>query len=290
KPQPPTKHAPLSRPPTYFNEKLNPPTDTYAPKLEVAARQPGQNYFSYLLAAGKTYIAFYKEGLKRVRRTSKLSKSLRARAGPAGKQRPLHEVLTRAEWQVVKRSKKDLMRLGPFAVLVLLMGEYLPLVALWITPLVPEACRIPVQVKKELEKGEKRRSERERRLSMDRRKLVGKEGGSYVLEMMDSGKVIDLKEVELERCGHYELLRLSAKVNGHSFLWDWTFVLPPKNLLRWRLKKTLEYLKTDDELIARDGGWAGLAKQEVQRACAERGVPVLGKSEGEMRRELPKWL
>jgi hypothetical protein len=49
------------------------------------------------------------------------------------------------------------------------------------------------------------------------------------------------------------------------------------------------YLTQDDKLIRRDGGAQALDKQELQRACVERGIDVLGKSEAEQRKSLGQW-
>ena len=42
-------------------------------------------------------------------------------------------------------------------------------------------------------------------------------------------------------------------------------------------------------LACRDGGSQALDGQELRRACVERGIDVLGKSEAEIRRALALW-
>jgi hypothetical protein len=88
---------------------------------------------------------------------------------------------------------------------------------------------------------------------------------------------------------HFELFVLSAQYDLHARPWDWIGVTPPKWLLQRNLAKKVEYLKKDDEMILRDGGWAALEKREVERACVERGIYILGKKEGEMRKALAEW-
>ena len=82
---------------------------------------------------------------------------------------------------------------------------------------------------------------------------------------------------------------LSARLDAHSWVWDKLFLTPPRPLLRWDVGKRLAYLKKDDGLIERDGGWQGLGAVEVRRACKERGIDVLEKSEGELRKGLAGW-
>jgi hypothetical protein len=224
-----------------------------------------------------------------VRSTAKLAKQLRKKASKA---REGNDIITRAEWQIIRRSRRDIMRLPAFAVLVLVFGEWLPLFVLFLTPLVPEACRIPAQVKRDLEKKENRRRERGRRLALDAPRLIQADrqlgvGQSTQQVSVSSPRNLDLKEVE--KLDGFTLLNVSTKLDVYSRLWDWLFVRPPKPLLKWELKRKLAYLKKDDELLERDGGWQGLGRQELERASVERGIDVLGKSEADLRKSLAQW-
>lgn len=249
---------------------LNPPPFTYAPDLHIPARKGDQSFVGYLWNAGRAYIAFYKAGISNVRQTSKLAKTLRSKA--AGK--PATEVLTRAEWQLIRRSKRDMIRLPAFGLLVLLLGEWLPLVVLYITPLIPEPCRIPQQVQRVHHKLQQTRHNR-------------------LMEIAKNGIALQARDPRTPgtttRDSLFELLLLSARYNCHSPIWDTLRLTPPKWLLRRNVRNTLEYIKTDDALIERDGGYAALEKREVERALVERGCDVLGKREDELRREIVEW-
>jgi hypothetical protein len=174
------------------------------------------------------------------------------------------------------------------AVLVLVFGEWLPLFALYLTPLIPEPCRIPKQTHRTLEKSEIRRKERERRLALNAPRLVAKDrkpGITSTGVVAPNAVHIDtVKNMDL-----FSLLTLSVKLDCHSRVWDWLFLTPPKGALRWGLRRKLEYLKRDDGLIERDGGLGGLSEREVRRACMERGVRVLGRKVEDLRRELAAW-
>ncbi|KAF2470268.1 uncharacterized protein BDR25DRAFT_334370 [Lindgomyces ingoldianus] len=266
-----------------WNAKLNPPECTYAPELNIPTRQPGQMYFSYLFSCGKAYIAFYKSGISHVRSTARLAKSLgpKARMVGAGS-----AVLTRAEWQVIRRSRRDMLRLPAFGILVLVMGEWLPLIALWITPLVPEVCRIPAQVRKELEKLEKTRRERVEKMIMSVKEELRLEGRHVV--KLRAPQTVQVEEVR--RLSRVDLISVSAKLDAHSRVLDYLPRIGPVVVaLRWGLERKLRYLCTDDDLIMKDGGWQGLGKEEVRRACVDRGIDVLGRSEAEMRKGLAGW-
>ena len=286
---PPAKSPTSNVPVPQIRAKLNPPDETYAPELSIPEKKSTQNYFKYIYQCGKLYIQFYKQGIRNVRTTSKLAKTLRQKRDKGGKESGEGlGVLTRAEWQVVHRSKRDVMRLPAFGALVLMFGEWLPLLALYITPLIPEPCRIPKQIQRKLRKAEARRKERERRIALDAARLVARDRKPGIT----STGVVAPQAVQLEAIPSmdvYSLLSLSTKLDCHSGIWDKLYLTPPKSVLRWAVRRKLEYLKRDDGLIERDGGWLGLSGREVERACVERGVRVLGRKEEELRREMAAW-
>ncbi|KAF1362318.1 hypothetical protein EJ07DRAFT_107444 [Lizonia empirigonia] len=297
------------------NDKLNPPSFTYAPELSVPARKEGQNYASYLFSCGKAYLTFYKSGISHTRQTLKFAKTLRARLTAQGhavsQDIAGNGVLSRAEWQVLRCSKRDLLRLPVMGFLILALGEWLPLVVVYLTPVIPEACRIPAQVERTLRKLEARRRDRLNRIAMDAQRLqtrdrtprtdedairlaaaaegllspdskFGKEGGLA----MASAIIPPSASQDLSL---FHLLLLSARLNCHARLFDTLYLTPPKWLLQRSVSRTLAYLTQDDELIRRDGGSQALDKQELQRACVDRGIDVLGKSEAEQRKSLARW-
>lgn len=98
-----------------------------------------------------------------------------------------------------------------------------------------------------------------------------------------------VKPEDLKKLHLFGLLTLSSKLDAHGKLWDLLLLTPPKGVLRWGLKRRLQYLQKDDELIMRDGGWQGLGREEGIRACMERGIDVLGRSDKELRGDLKAW-
>lgn len=269
--------------------KLNPPESTYAPELNVPARGP-EAYLKYLYRCGRSYITFYKQGVRNVRSTLKLAKSFREKARRAGveKEGEMDKVLTRAEWQVVLRSRADKIRLPAFGVLLVVFGEWLPLLVVYVTPVVPEPCRIPSQVERTMRKGEERRTERERRLAIDAARLVARDrvvGSTNPVDIRPQAVSLDV----VEKADLYTLLGLDIRFGIQPKIWDWLFMTPPKALLRYGLKKRISYLKKDDAAIERDGGFQALNAVEVKRASAERGIRVLGRKEPELRKELAAW-
>jgi hypothetical protein len=291
--------APISKvttvPTLRAKEKLNPPPFTYAPDISVPERTPDQNIVKWLYRAGRAYLTFYKTGISHVRQTSKFAKMLRQKAAQTPN-KDISEVLTRAEWQIVQRSRLDTLRLPAFGFLVLLLGEWLPLVVMYITPVIPEACRIPQQVQRALRKLEDKRQDRLRRVALDAMRLMSRDrppigtasSDTPSISLPKSGQVMPVTTKNWNEMTLFELSLTAAQLDCYPTLFDWLPLTPPKFLLQRNVRKKLEYLKTDDKLIERDGGWAGLGKEELQRACVDRGLPVLGKREDELRKALAK--
>jgi hypothetical protein len=290
--QTPTSRA-TTVPTLRAKEKLNPPPFTYAPDISVPARTPDQNLVKWLYRAGRAYLTFYKTGISHVRQTSKLAKTLRQKAAQTP-DKDITEVLSRAEWQIVRRSRLDTLRLPAFGFLVLLLGEWLPLVVMYITPVIPEACRIPQQVQRALRKLEDKRQDRLRRVARDAMQLMSRDrppigstsSDTPSVTLQKSGQVIPVTTKNWKEMTLYELSLTAAQLDCYPALFDWLPLTAPKFLLQRNVRKKLEYLKTDDRLIQRDGGWAALGKEELQRACVDRGLPVLGKKESELRKAL----
>ena len=283
------KSAPSTATVTQVRAELNPPETTFAPELQVPPRG-SEAYLKYLYRCGRSYITFYKQGISNVRSTLKLAKSFREKARRAGisKEADMVKVLTRAEWQVVLRSRADKLRLPAFGALLLLFGEWLPLLVVYLTPVVPEPCRIPAQVERKLKRGEGRRLEREKRLAMDAARLVARDRVAGATNPGD----IRPQTVSLEflsKTDLYTLLSLDVRFGIQPRIWDWLFMTPPKALLRYGLKNRISYLKQDDWAIRRDGGFQALGVEEVKRACVERGIRVLGRRETDLRKELATW-
>jgi hypothetical protein len=168
---------------------------------------------------------------------------------------------------------------------VILLGEWLPLVALWVTPLVPGPCRIPAQVRREAEKLEKRR--RERKMRIENAEWSGKNALPTPRTVsIDDGDALS----EIMNLNKPQLLKISSQLDAHSRLWDILYINPPMALLMWSVRRQLEYIMMDDLLIKRDGGVAGLNEEEVRIAAGERGYDTLGKSGLELRKTLHAWV
>ena len=195
-------------------------------------------------------------------------------------------VLSRAEFQLLERNARDIGKLPFFALLVLLFGEWLPLLVPFIPNRVPGTCRIPKQVRGMREKSEARRrwSFRSGVAEPGAGQVATGEGGKW--RMTDRASVGEV----LKSLGSEQLMHLSCVLGQHSGVWDRVQLTPPAALIRRGVCKRVQYLALDDFLIIEAGGIENLASEELVVACEERGIDVLGKPEEKLKAELQAWI
>jgi hypothetical protein len=267
RPEAPTV-AKTSIAPTYelSPSAANPPPTTRPPPLDLPDGPPdapvlSQPYFSYLFATGKAYLKFYKTGIKHIYTNTRLLYSSSSDPELAAA-RP--ERGTRADMHLHLRWRYDVRRLPLFALMLIICGEFTPLVVLALPGAVPLPCRIPKQVDKLLLRAERRRMQA--RIEQARHAV---EFGS------GAGPAPSMKDMFV----HYaQVLGLSAP-KWMPAVWIGSGVLA-----------RFDYLAADDELLIKAGGAAALVPEEVRLACVDRGIQVLGRGDEELRRVLDKWL
>lgn len=260
----------------------------------------------YLFRLGRCYGTFYKDGLKSVWHNHKAASALKKRivtdlnarkpdlASPASSSSRWHTfrdkavqrgVVTRADFQLLERNARDIGKLPLFGFLVLLFGEWLPLLVPFMPNRVPGTCRIPKQVTGMREKSEARRKWSFRAgVAEPEAGQVAVEGGKW--RMTDAASV---REV-LKSLGPQQLIHLSCVLNQHSGIWEKVQLMPPAGLVRRAVCARVQYLALDDFLLVQAGGPKGLSSEEVVIACEERGIDVLGKAEERLRDELQAWV
>lgn len=170
-------------------------------------------------------------------------------------------------------------RVPIFALLFAVVGEWLPLIVIFFTPVVPYTCRIPRQIEKS-----------RRALEEMRRKSFRGEVDGYVPTPTRRGKHGEGVK-DLEECEKGQLMHISRSLGLHSSLWDYTKgFMPGSGILKYRVRKHLEYLAQDDALLIRDGGVQKLNKEEIMLACEQRGIDILGRKEDYLKDVLERWL
>ena len=182
-------------------------------------------------------------------------------------------MLSRGEWQLIRRSRHDVARIPLFALVVACCGEFTPLVVVFMNGIVPKTCRVPKQVigsRKVLE---------ERRKASFRRGTLASEA--------DLRKSVE----ELEKA---EILHIGRSLGLFSKWWDklgeYGLGGVPSGLLKARVRKGINYLDMDDFAIERDGSVSDLEIEELRIALEDRGIDVLGKDNAQLKVLLRNWL
>ncbi|KAI1325400.1 hypothetical protein F5Y16DRAFT_377925 [Xylariaceae sp. FL0255] len=245
-----------------FRDPMNPPEQVRAPALELPDLEPNQSNLVYFFRLGKAYMKFYKTAVKQIWTSREL---LKERAYSP----EWHERMTRAAFHVRERVPAERRRLIPFALLLLICGEFTPFIVLAFPRITPVTCRIPAQREKIQKSAAKRRK--------------------YALELhlKNQDELNNPKTTAMRREGLQDG-HICRMLNIGSSLWDRLNLAPP--LSQVRIWHTLSRLATDDRLIREGGGVHKMVDEEVVLACEDRGLNVIGRTADELRYELDSWL
>lgn len=269
---------------------VNPPLSTLPPPLILPERSEAQTVVVYWFRIGRAYGTFYKDGVKAVWYNNKAALMLRDRIKSqlgAGKEQEaaLNGLITRSEWQILQRNDHDIGKLPVFGFMVLLFGEWLPLIVPFVPRVVPGTCRIPKQVQGMREAAEQRRSLSFRQgIEEPSKEILPIEDTAW--PMANAPYVRSL----LQTLRNDQLHHLSTSLGLHSRIWDRLQLPPPTFLIRHALTRRLQRLTFDDKLLSASTNASKLSLAELERACEERGLDILGRREALLRDHLSWWL
>ena len=260
----------------FYSEALNPPSTTLPPPLDLPTRDPETPNYKYYYRLGKAYATFYKNGLKAIWTNYK---AVRALNPPSDLYTAvITDKITRANFQLICRSRADTRKLPPFILLWLVCGEFTPLVVLYVGAIIPKTIWIPKQFEAARKKAEARRT---------------RFGPRSVTDDIGplSSQLLDRTKEPIPPRTQRAIFSDAARCYGlYPVWWDQVFgERNPQWEIRRRLRKYVRYIETDDYAIEKDGGIGGLDEREVVRACEERAIDVLGKGDKELRSELNKY-
>jgi len=265
---------------------LNPPASTRPAPLDVPSRGPSQSLPGYLFTVGKTYISFYKAGLRAILTNRKLLSTTSSTSAPPklDKHGRASTFPSRADLILQRRTRHDIARLPVFGLVILICGEFTPLVVVAFPKLTPFTCRIPKQTEILRKTAETRRessfkSLRNAASSAAIATITTKKGGKGN-SSSDSGITPALAKLVP---GH-----ISRTLGLTSRLWDRVGLDSP--LSKTLAARAVRTIAADDKLIKRDGGVGGLVDEEVVLACEDRGMNIRGQKAGDLRRRLEEWV
>ncbi|KAJ5971106.1 uncharacterized protein N7479_001024 [Penicillium vulpinum] len=273
--------------------EINAPVSTHpAPLATPSPLQPSAGAVDKLkryVEFGRAYVTFYKTGLKNVYHNYRASLPLRRKLGlPAfipispprtsthnNRSAPSitqESKLGRAQFQLVRRSARDVRRMIPFTMILIVCGEFTPLIIpIFGSAITPATCRVPSQMKTE------RVTATMRKLTAldvfvaedeDRSVHLLKSGGVEQLALLakcfaDPAWVAGAGSADVLRaCAVFGLVKRHDKTAG-EFLAGLIY--------RPRLARYAEYLAIDDGMIRVGGGVSAMNATEVRIAVEERG-------------------
>ncbi|KAK9722821.1 LETM1 domain-containing protein ylh47, variant 2 [Basidiobolus ranarum] len=210
--------------------------------------------------------------------------------------------LTRREQRQLQRTSKDLTRLIPFMIfLIVPFMELLLPVALKLFP-----NMLPSTYESKSQAEEKRKSLMRVRMEMGKylRETVqetvaasdhpeaGQQFGELFKKVRKTGEPATTEEVlkvakqledelTMENLSRPQLASMCRFLGISSFGTD--------NFLRYQIRNKMRYLKADDRMIYAEGVFT-LTNEELHAACLARGIRTLGLSPERMRYELNQWL
>lgn len=229
-----------------------------------------------LFQEAKKLVTFYKDGIKLLWANNKTAKSLKEKVEKEG------YVLSRDEYQLVKISEKDMIKLIPFAAVFCILAEAIPLIVMFAPSLVPSTCITPSQIQKQRGKMYQKRLEMSQNVVQSGSKVEG----ISVNDFLSHANVCRLaKRYEMDfQLANIDRKHLSAYCRFMG-LSSWG----THGMLQKRLDKYLDYVVRDDKYIA-DEGVEQLEINELEHAAEERGMRSVDVSPEQLRKSIQYWI
>lgn len=180
----------------------------------------------------------------------------------------------RGQFQLVRRSARDVRRMIPFTLILIVCGEFTPLIVpIFGSAITPATCRVPGQIAKERNTASKRKHA----ALLAHVQTVS--GNNTALESVQVGSEQELSllaefanpvwaasadaHAVLRACAVFGLVKAHDRTLGSALA---------GSIYRPRLQRYLEYLSIDDGMVRAGGGVAALSPTEVRIALDERGA------------------
>ncbi|KAI0769590.1 hypothetical protein BD413DRAFT_555338 [Trametes elegans] len=229
----------------------------------LAPPPPDASWAGKLFHQAKEYFKFYWNGVKLINthriRVRAIEERVKAGGAP----------LSRWEARFIANYKRDLLKLIPFALIVIIAEEAIPLVVIYTPFLLPSTCLLPSQK----ERIDAKRREKQRTFANSMKPVFqnvhtfsSANPDAHVKQLLDNTALL----------AYTGVLSLST--------------LGPSPLRLRRVKKHLKALAADDVLLARENLGQILSADELREALEERGIVTEGLSTDAMRARLNWWL
>lgn len=207
-------------------------------------------------------LKFYFRGLKAINTHRKQAAAIRSRIAAGG------AALSRAESRFIRTFQQDALKLIPFVIIVVVMEELIPFIALYVPRMLPSTCVLPGQ----------------------RDRINAKARDNQQLVLAGNWQLFDLLRKESESLGFIPTLSLKnpgalCRVIGVP-AWG------PLQLVQWRLQRHLQNIASDDKMLKQEVYGRDLTLPELKEALQERGMSMFSErnSADELRAQLKWWI
>ncbi|KAI9297511.1 hypothetical protein K502DRAFT_340106 [Neoconidiobolus thromboides FSU 785] len=224
----------------------------------------------------KELFYFYKNGIKLIFKNRKEASLLKAKQNQG-------EVLTRREFQLIYNSGKDMKKLIPFGLLLLILPESIPFVLVFAPQFVPSTCITEEQMLK------KRKKIQEKRDNITEFALKSTRNNQQLLTQKNFTQIENVANAlaNYHRSFEFNFIQKKALQGYLKFMGISSF--GPLSLLQRRVSQHFDYLKQDDQYLIKEGV-EGLNEKELILALEERGLRTLELNTTQMKNSLNFWL
>ncbi|KAG1904313.1 uncharacterized protein F5891DRAFT_1014049 [Suillus fuscotomentosus] len=207
-------------------------------------------------------LKFYFRGLKAINTHRNQAAAIRSRIATGG------AALSRAESRFIRTFHQDALKLIPFVIVVVVMEELIPFIALYVPRMLPSTCVLPGQ----------------------RDRISAKARDNQQLVLAGNWQLFDVLRKESESSGFIPTLSLKnpGALCGVIGVPAWG----PLQLVQWRLHRHLQNIASDDKLLKQEGYGRDLTLPELKEALQERGMSMFSErnSADELRAQLKWWI
>ncbi|KAG2113908.1 uncharacterized protein F5147DRAFT_680527 [Suillus discolor] len=207
-------------------------------------------------------LKFYFRGLKAINTHRNQAAAIRSRIASGG------AALSRAESRFIRTFHQDALKLIPFVIVVVVMEELIPFIALYVPRMLPSTCVLPGQ----------------------RDRINAKARDNQQLVLAGNWQLFDVLRKESESSGFIPTLGLKnpEALCGVIGVPAWG----PLQLVQWRLHRHLQNIASDDKLLKQEAYGRDLTLPELKEALQERGMSMFSEtnSADELRAQLKWWI
>jgi len=229
----------------------------------LAPPPPNAGKIGKLFHQAKELFKFYFRGVKLIFTNRGRARQMQQRVKDGG------PPLTRWEHQFIKTYKQDVLKLVPFALIIIIIEEIIPLIVIYAPFILPSTCILPSQK----ERIDDKRREKQR---------------AYALSMRDTFERIQKLGEATPGADAKQLLNGPGLVAVSGILGHSNYSL---NILRmFKIRKHLTMVAEDDAFLLQEEAGLRLTPAEMLDALGERGILTQGLSFQQQQRRLQWWL